>query len=324
MRIQDSVNAGPGIQTQEVAKEQQNPDKKTKSKQNESVYAGNLNLGDDLVVRKRKQALDIALQLKKNAWDKDISLDDEIEDRLKHAKELEKQNQENQEEIQDLKEREESIRNGFGVELDSREQKDLELLKKREATNWDKSIKLTDEEKEKLQEIDSAGKTAYQEEALKIFGAIHDIEDEMLDNKVAMYREYGVVRGISIERLKTHDMVDAKVQGEQIQQAANKEVLGLLIQDGVDKIDEDNKIKEEEAEKIKEEAKAQEERIKASKERNAEFEEEMYELLDDVEDIKTIQKNDSSEDMKDSMELMVAKLQLSTEDLKGLVVDSAT
>lgn len=133
---------------------------------------------------------------------------------------------------------------------------------------------------------------------------------------------------MKIERLKHHEMLDAQEQGDEILEAAEKNVIGILTEAVKDKVDQDMEETKEKAEDKKEEEELLEERIEAAKERREEKDDriakdtkDLVELQQEQEEIRRQQEDGNLPDMKKSLEQVVGELQLAAEDVKGLLVD---
>lgn len=159
-------------------------------------------------------------------------------------------------------------------------------------------------------------------------GALKDMQKEKEEQEGDMRAAFAVARGMKLERLKKHEMLDAQEQGEEILEAAEKNVIGILTEEVKDKVDQDMEETKEKAEEKKEEEELLEERIEAAKERREEKDDriekdtkDLLELQQEQEEIRKQQENGNLSDMKKSLELVVGELQLAAEDVKGLLVD---
>ena len=72
--------------------------------------------------------------------------------------------------------------------------------------------------------------------------------------------EEETIKNVNLERLKTHPMVDAQKEAKKIEQSESKEVLGMLMEEGKDHVDDQIEKEKEEAKKAKE----KKEKIKVS------------------------------------------------------------
>lgn len=255
-------------------------------KKSNNIYAGDFNLGKDKVAEERRKAREIAQSLVDNVKKKDAEQLKEMSDRVDHAKELRELNQETEKMISDIA-------------------KELKELKEGDTSD--------PEVEKRIAELE-IGLAEYQ--------------DQNEQEKKEILSEYAVVRGMKQERLKHHDMIDAKEQAEDILEAAEKNVIGILMEETKDKIDQDAKDLKEKAEDKKAEEDLQEAKIEAARERREEADDrikedtkDLVELQQEQDKIQKQQTDSNLPDMKNTMEQVVAELQVAAEDLKGLIVD---
>lgn len=305
-----------------------------------SFFAGETNIFQDSVAQKRKEAQEKALKVVQDAWKSDQAVDDSIQLRKTHYAEMESRKKEAQEQLAGLNEDARALQEMYGVSDDSKEQQDLELLKKRQDfQNGVTHTPLSKDEMERLKEIDQKPLTEYQSRALKLNDQAGRFKKEIADSVRQMADDTRDIRAIELERLKTHPMVDAQKAADTIMDAANDEMIGMLVQEATDHIDEKMeeeggkaeekaKEKEEEEEKlenIREERALQEAVVEGTKEayeraeaRQRRDETPDIELTDMLQITKSSgQANDvqkSLDDIKNSMNLLEA-------DLKGIKVD---
>lgn len=320
--------------------EEAKTEKKGGSKKEGSIFAGDLNLFEDPIAKKREQAQKQAMKLIQDAWANDRAIDESVRERKYHYEEMKKQKGNAQKELDDINSNLDELKENYGVIEGSKEEQDLELLKKRQDYNngfgesW-----LTEEEKELLKEIDEKPLTEYQQRVLEYNDLSAKYRKEIEDANKGMMDDAADMRSIMIERLKTHGMVDAKKGADKIMEAASKEIIGMIKDEAIDKIDEkaeeekekleekkkENEEKEEKLEDLREKIAIQEALIEGTKEavedakrevkRNNEPEMDMDNMVDIAKSYKNpdeVQKGLS--DIKDSMKLLEA-------DLKGIQVD---
>lgn len=178
-----------------------------------------------------------------------------------------------------------------------------------------------------LEDADPDDKDAAEKKEM-LEGALADLQKEKANQEDDMRAAFAVARGMKLERLKKHEMLDAQEQGEEILEAAEKNVIGILTEEVKDKVDQDMEETKEKAEEKKEEEELLEERIEAAKARREEKDDriekdtkDLLELQQEQEEIRKQQENGNLPDMKKSLELVVGELQLAAEDVKGLLVD---
>ncbi len=146
---------------------------------------------------------------------------------------------------------------------------------------------------------------AARHEALKEYQKQYD----NIKNEIML--EIGTIRATKIERLKSSPMLEAQKEVENIMEAAGDEIIGMLIQEAKDHIDEEKEEREEQAEKIAEKREEEKERLEKSEEKSEE-----------AEAITEMIRQSSSSDLQREIEQMLDKLKLIEEDIKGAAVDT--
>lgn len=154
-----------------------------------------------------------------------------------------------------------------------------------------------------------------------------EMTPEMLEERQDAMREYqrqldslerqmefadSSLRRSKIARLESSPMLEAQEQADEIMQAASEDIQGMLWQEAKDHIDEEQKKREEQAEKLAEQKEEQEELLEKAKE-NREEQEELIEVLQEKTDVDDLQKE---------LDDMLEKMKLIEEDLKGTTVDA--
>ncbi len=124
-------------------------------------------------------------------------------------------------------------------------------------------------------------------------------EEIMLENQI--------ISATKLERLKSHAILDAEKQADSIMEEASKEILGMLIDEAKEHID-------EEAEKQEEKAKAEKEKQKENEELTEDILEGVSENASMASDVSAVQ-----QEIKD----MMNKMKLIEDDIKGVAVDKS-
>lgn len=296
-------------------------------KQSDTIQASTLNLADDPIQKRKKQAQAMAMSLLSNVFSSDQKIDDDLAERQERISTLTKENDEYNEMLKDIKDQRESLKEFYGVTDDSKEQQDLELLRKERNSMTNPTVRLSDQEKQQLETIHINGTTDYQKASLELDGAEKDLKSKLTENKKAIIEENAIIRGVRQERLKSHDMVDAQKQGDQIMTAANKEIIGMLYEEVKDNQDKKLEEQQEAAEKKKKAAEELEKRIEAAKtdkEKNTNKNDKMdamYKLGNSLDSVRKKGTSSTFEDVKKSLSHIISELKLTAEDLKGAVVD---
>ncbi len=313
---------------------------KERSGNKSTIYAGNLGVREDSISIKKKQAQKQAMKVLGDVFDSEKKIDQSMNDMEAKVQELRDENMGYYKELSQVDSMREQRMEDYGVTPDSREQMDLELLRKeRDMGKPGKDITLTEEEWQRLSEIHETGISDYQKDMLEL----DEREQIYLKN---ITKNESMIKGIrsslmdtKIERLKTHPMVDAEKDAEAIMEAANKDILGDLINEGKkhieEKMEEEKKKAEERAEK-----KEEEEEKEAKKEEREALQEQVIENAKEHSEIKIevtkpekpkdpdaldiemmTSYNSAKPEIDKEMEEILDELMLIEEDLKGAAVD---
>ncbi len=310
-----------------------------------SIYAGDLGMQNDVVTQRMQRARKKALKMIGDAWKGAQCIDQSIVDMKDKVAMLHGEKKENLDIIAEGDAQKEKVRQEYGVSMDSQEQKDLELLEKRSDAQCNPlEVHLTKEEEERLAQLDEQPLTEYQERCLRIdrYQRTYEIRNDQIDSQVRGYN--ASIRSIKIERLKHHEMVKAQKKADAVMEAAGKDVLGLLVDEGKDHVEEELEEKIEEAKDKAEEKAEEEEKIEERKEEQEVLEERIDEAHENSEE-REAQRREAEERAREGSDLLEAmidagmggvsvtsdvqsdikdmlhKMKLLEEDIKGSMVD---
>lgn len=312
--------------------QQQNPQK--------TLFVGNTNLANDPIALRRKEAQEKAWNIVKNAWDSDKAIDDMIQGRKEHYAQMEKIKETSLFELSQIKEEKENLRNMYGVEADSKEQKDLELLQKAQEINAGVSDEeLTEKERQYLAELYQGELTEYQSRVLEQNERAVDLKKQIADADKQMRDVTADLHSIEKERLKSNPMLEAKNAADDIMAVANEEIIGMLIQESKEHIDEKMEEAKEKAKKSMEEKEEKEEQLDELKLKRAVQEAMIEGTREAVEKARAIERQadapdieisemvqmtqgiESSKNVEQSLEEIKNSMNLLEADLKGIKVD---
>lgn len=303
-------------------------------------FAGAQNDIADPVALKRAEARQKAMKVVKDAWDNDKQVDASLEKRRTDYESARLEKEEIREHLEGLESDKAELKELYSVSEDSEEYRDLQLLEKRQNANAGFGEPLTKEEQALLKEIDKKPLTEYQRRSLELNEQALIDKKKIRQAECRMMDDVSDIRSILQERLKSHAMVDATKNADAILEAANDEIIGMLIEEAKEKIDEEMKEKEEQAEKQAEEQKEEEEKLEEIKEtrewqraviegtkeavERAKAEERKNDAPDiDIDEmIGLVQNNKQSDDVKQSLEDIKSSMRLLEADLKGIEVDT--
>ena len=316
-----------------------------KSERKTSIFAGDLGFQNDMITQRRQRAQKKVLKIIGDAWDADRKVDQGIRDMKDKLVMLHDEQKENLDIIAEGDAQKEALRQQYGVEMDSQEQKDLELLEKKADAYRDPiGVQLTKEEEERLAQLEDQPRTEYQERCLQIdaYQGTYEQRNKQINEEMMAYNSS--IREIRLERLKYHGMVDAQKQADEVMEQASSEIIGLLVNEAKDHVDEELEEKIEEAKEKAEEKAEEEEKIEERKEDRIELEaqiDEAHEKNEEREELRKEAKERSRDDadlLNDMIDAgiggignvsdaqteiknMLHKMKLLEEDLKGNLVD---
>lgn len=293
--------------------------KEEQKKSGNSIFAGDLNLLHKDLEDKKNRMKQKALGVIMDAFSKEQKIDKTVDKHRGKAEEMKKEAANALGELNRISGLKENLKETYDIADDSQEQKDLELLEKYKGIcSGTSEAVLTKEEQERLNNMGPL--TEYQEAALDYHKIEQTWKGRVSDANKIIENEHRIIKGIQLERLKHHPIVDADKDSEKIIEAASKEFVGGLLEEAKDKIEEklgnDTGSEEEIRPKDKkqtQEAQAAEEaeaKRKAKNKKNAK-----------VPDVPDISEVPDWESIRRHLREITEKVNLTAEDLKGLVVD---
>lgn len=231
----------------EQAATQKSAEKKGHQNIIKSVNAGGLvqknNIQSQIEAR-RNNAKKQALKVVSDAWKWDNQSAKDIEDMqgLKQTKVSEMNDM--RAKMKDIENTKKSLQDEYGVSDDSKEQKDLELLEKYQNNiNGSSYDEFSDEEIARLKELQNAPLTEYQKKVLSLNSMKGQVSVEAERKQYEVNALTASISDATLEQLKSRDMEKASDAADEIMDSANKEILGMLIEEGKNNVD--DKIEEE-------------------------------------------------------------------------------
>lgn len=296
-----------------------------------TIFAGNRNQDANQVEERKqflnKRAMKVVLDTNKGV----AKVDDDLDERRAHMKELQDRVKDANSEINRLDELTQQSKEAHNVADDSPEQKKLEeLLKLRRGDSWT--------ENEWKQIGDLGDLTEYQREALMNDNLAGEFREQRSEGLAGIKMDSEVIHAVNKARLKDLGMIKAEKMKDSMEQAASKEIIGMLGQEAVEHIDEEmDKVQEaaqekaeqkQETEKKQEQAKLKQEEMELELEKKQSVSQEVKQSGEPVQemDAKTldeVQKNDISLDKIDAqLKQIIQEEKLLEEELKGMVLDT--
>lgn len=261
---------------------------------NGAIKASDLNLIQDPIEEKKKKAMEEAMGFIKRQFDSDGMVDDILDECRKEIADSKSDAKEAAYELGEIRKQKEELKKEYLDPEDEEYKMRLKALNE-EAGEWQK-------------QYDQA-------------------------NQMIAANTHGI-KGIKQDMLKYHGMVDANKAAEKSRKASSDEIIGMLKDEAIDKIDEDMEEVIEEAKEKREEnleKEAEQEEIRAEREKAAQkIEEEMEEekkraqksyvprgtLLD------TNELLDKQQEINRNTQEILQQQKLLEEDIKGILVDS--
>ncbi len=292
-----------------------------------SLFAGKVNSKTDaLIDQKRKDAKKQAMKLVSDAWGKEQAKDKKTDDKRKLRDNLLTQIKDSKGRLADIDEAKGRLQQEYEIDPESQEQKDLELLEKyQDYLNGVLDGEFSDEEIDRIKELQFETRSEYQVEALKLN---KDAANEKKSIRKLEWNESLVRGSISsdkFDKLKNKDMVNANDAADELKEASKKEILNLLIQEGKDNVDEKTEEDQEKVQQAQEKKEEQQERIDKAKEDKKDQEEiiegEMEKSKLDMES--SVKQNSVShmEIAQKNVSKILKENHLVVEDLKGIEID---
>lgn len=342
VKIAKQENLVVNTNLQNEKSEKTNRHKETTVKRKNTIFAGELPMNKDSVAVRREQAKKRAMKFVQDAWSGDGKMD-QSQTKIREIQKLQREEAlDNQKLVKECMDRKENLRQKYGVDMDSQEQKDLELLTR--GTYYRHQNPLSEEEELRLEELENKPLTEYQQQCMEINEEqfVFECRQQNADG----YADYlqSALTDMKLERLKYHKMEDAQANAEKVMEKTGQEIQGLLIEEAKSHVDETYDEKREEAKKNAEKKETQEEKIELRKEQKELMEAKIEAVRADSREAKEAQreqKKDAREEaallndmaeagldvagagatVKAEVKEMLNKLKLVEADIKGIEVD---
>lgn len=300
----------------------QESDKDKQQDGGNTIYAGDLELGQNDLLAKKDRMKKNALKVLTEAFTNDQKIDDSVDKHRSKAEAMEKEAAEATGEMKRIGGLKQELKGTYGITDDSQEQKDLELLEKK--GDIDKGFSNATLTKEEEERINSMGPvTEYQQAALDYHGMELTWRKRLGDANDTIEMEHKTINTIQLDRLKTHPIVDAHKDSKKLLDAAGKELIGGLMEEAKENIDEKIGDNTDEEEEIKnKDKKQQEETAQAEKADKKKEEKKAKQYKDNTMPDEPGPREDIDwERLHRQVKAAADKENLLNEDLKGLTVD---
>ena len=276
----------------------------------------------DPVAAKKEEAKKKAMKIVSDAFVNELKIDDDLNSRREKIKSLQKDIGDANRAIREIEDRRASLRDTYGVEEDSQEEQDLKLLEKEIRYKMPgNDVRFDKGDLDRIAELKKNGLSEYQQRSLEMLEQEVSYAITTYEAKQEIMVENQIITATELERLKTHPMVDAGKQADAIMDEASKEIVGMLVDEAKDHIDEEAEKEKEKAETEKEKKEELQARIDATKEKKKEDEKLTEDILEGVAKASsaTNEVSAAQQEIKD----MMNKMKLIEDDIKGAAVDKS-
>ncbi len=285
-----------------------------------SINGSSFAAQNDPIAAKREEARKKAMKIIGDAFANDRKIDEDLDTRSEHIRKLKAVQNDANKAVSEIESDRAAIRDEYGVDANSQEEKELQLLEKEfKARQKGSDVQLTKEDMEEIAKIKAKGLTEYQSRSMEMLDYEKPYLDAIYEAGQGIEEENLTIAAIKRELPKNTAMLKAQDKAEAIEDAASKEIMGMLVDEAKEHIDEEAEKEAEKAKEKKEKEEELQEKIDAVKEREKEQEKLTEEIVESAQDltVTTSNINDAQKDIKD----MMNKLALVEEDMKGAAVD---
>ncbi len=289
-----------------------------------SIFAGNMKDNFDPIARKKQQARQQAMKIVGDAWDGERKMDEELSKTKEKLGEYREMKLAAESQLKGIEREEEALRKAYGIEDEAQAQADLKLLDKKAASMEEGSqVVLTEEEKQRLSQIDEAGLREYQEksQALNDRAKAYNAQIREADNGMFAIAAANTDAKINKPQIQAKTIMKAQETADEILEAASKEIIGMLTEEAKDHVDQELEEKKEAAEEKAEKEEEEKEKIEKAKEEKEQKEEFVEEVADTGEFI--VEADNVLKDVQRDIKKVMDEMKLLEEDLKGAAVDTA-
>ena len=306
-----------------------------KKENSNTFFAGALNGKVDPITLKKQMAQKRALKVVGDAFAADRKIDMEVADREAKIKDMRAEILEAKNALKELEAQKAEIGKEYGLGEEGLSEEDWDIL--------NKGIKMptimTDEEKARYQEMKEQGLNEYYDRC-KDFDDLAKPYQELIIDNTKLIRSYEssnkAVHDARLDLRKGNPMIKAQEEAEAIMDAARKEIIGMLVDEGKDHIDEEMQEKVEQAKEEKEKKEEEEEKLEAIREDKAQIEDQVEaarerahenekraeELMEALPAEDLLQMSSSTSDFQQELKDIMNKMKLVAEDIKGTTVDT--
>lgn len=300
-----------------------------------SFFAGSLNNNIDPIAQKKQMAQKKALKVVGDAFAVDRKADMEVADREAKMKEMRAENLEAKKALNELEAQKQEFGREYGLGEEGLSDEDWKILEKGKKM----PSTMSEEEKARYQDMQDQGLTEYYDRCEDI-DKLGEFYQNVIDENTATIRGFEAaneaVHKSRLDLRKGNPMISAQKQAEAIMDAARKEIIGMIKDEGMDHVDEEMQDKVENAKEEKEKKEEEEEKLEAVREDKAQIEDQVdaarerahenekraEELIEALPSDALLQMDNSTSDFQQELKDILNRMKLMEEDLKGAAVDA--
>ena len=306
-----------------------------KKENSNTFFAGAINGKIDPVILKKQMAQKRALKVVGDAFAADRKIDTEVADREARIKQMRAENLEAKKALQELETQKKEIGKEYGLGEEGLSEEDWNILDK--GKKWHSTM--SDTEKARYKEMEEQGLTEYYDRC-KDFDDLAEPYQQMINDNTKLIRSYEsaneAVHKARLDLRKGNPMIKAQEEAEEIMEAARKEIIGMLVDEGKNHIDEELQEKVEQAQEEKEKKEEEEEKLEAIREDNAQIQDQVEaarerahenekraeELIEALPMEEMLKMSNGTSDFQQELKEIMNKMKLVTEDLNCAAVDA--
>lgn len=320
MNVDKTISVNPFLSNQEDKKNEvfgtsfRNKQKgKNELLKSNSIFAGSLNMmKQDTIAAKQVEARRKAMKQIMDTFAADGKTDETLQEHTDSIEEQKALHIEATLKLDEAAKKEESLKEEYNITPDSQEYKDLELLRKqRDILSGESKEQLTPEEKDRLANMGPV--TEYQKDALENDEIKSEYTKQLRDSKSKIVSDLYTINLTKEARLKSAPMLDAEKEAEKILEEASKEVIGMLLDEAKDHIDEKTEEAKEKEAKEEEKKKEEEKRTNVDKQSDSQTES-ANKAMSVIQDVDTAAKK-----VEEELKKQIKKIP--PEDIAGINID---
>lgn len=282
-------------------------------KQGKAIFAGGLNQQFDPIARKKLQARQQAMKIVSDAFAGESKIDDEVQGHRDKIDTYKKDMLWARDSLKYIDKSMEELRKSYGLTEEDGEQNDAS---KNGAADGDI---LSKDERKVFEQFGIDGLKDYKEALSSLKEQKRYFQDKVNECEKGIQVESSIIEGIRQERLKHDPMGEAWEQADGVMEAASKEIVGMLVDEAKDHMDEEFEKKKEAAREKAEEEKEEEEKLKKIKDKKDQQEEMNEVIADSIEQMLDVESAQTK--VQDEIKKLMDELKLLEEDIKGAAVD---